>query len=311
MKKIPIIAVVGPTASGKTGLGIQIAKRFDGEVVSADSMQIYCGMDIATAKPNVLEQDGVIHHMIDFLDPSDSFSVADYTLLAHQAIADIHARGKLPVLVGGTGLYVDSVLNDIVFTEIKTDPQLRESLYQFGKKQGNGALLERLRRVDPESAARLHENNVGRIVRAIEVYELTGITMTEQQKKSREKPSRYRALKFGLNYRDRSVLYDRIDRRVDLMMEQGLLEEAKNVLVSPMKTAVQAIGYKELQPYLEGKTSLSVCVEQLKQSTRRYAKRQLTWFLRDPQITWLYPDEEEMPDLIKKVFVSVEMFLKV
>ena len=311
MKKIPIIAVVGPTASGKTGLGIQIAKRFAGEVVSADSMQIYCGMDIATAKPNVLEQDGVVHHLIDFVDPSDSFSVADYTVLAHQAIADNHARGKLPILVGGTGLYVDSVLNDIVFTEIKTDPQLRESLYQFAKKQGNGALLERLRRVDPESAARLHENNVGRIVRAIEVYELTGITMTEQQKRSREKPSRYRALKFGLNYRDRSVLYDRIDQRVDLMMEQGLLEEAQNVLASPMKTAVQAIGYKELEPYLEGKASLSVCVEQLKQSTRRYAKRQLTWFLRDPQITWLYPDEEEMPDLIKKVFVSVEMFLKV
>lgn len=311
MEKIPIIAVVGPTASGKTSLGIQIAKRFDGEVVSADSMQIYRGMNIATAKPDVSEQDGIVHHLIDFLDPSAAFSVADYTALAHAAIADIHVRGKLPILVGGTGLYVDSVLNDIVFTEIKTDPQLRESLHQFAKEQGNGALLERLRGVDPQSAARLHENNVGRIVRAIEVYELTGITMTEQQKRSREKPSRYRSLKFGLNYRDRSVLYDRIDRRVDLMMEQGLLEEAQSVLASPMKTAVQAIGYKELQPYLEGKASLSVCIERLKQSTRRYAKRQLTWFLRDPQIAWLYPDEEEMPDLIKKVFVSVEMFLKV
>lgn len=311
MEKIPIIAVVGPTASGKTSLGIQIAKRFDGEVVSADSMQIYRGMDIATAKPDVLEQDGVVHHLIDFLDPSASFSVADYTVLAHQAIADVYARGKLPVLVGGTGLYVDSVLNDIVFTEIKTDSQLRESLHQFAKEQGNCALLERLRRVDPESAARLHENNVGRIVRAIEVYELTGVTMTEQQKRSREKPSRYRALKFGLNYRDRSVLYDRIDRRVDLMMEQGLLKETQNVLASPMKTAVQAIGYKELAPYLEGKMPLSACIAQLKQSTRRYAKRQLTWFLRDPQIIWLYPDEEEMPDLIKKVSVSVEKFLKV
>lgn len=311
MEKIPIIAVVGPTASGKTSLGIQIAKRFDGEVVSADSMQIYRGMDIATAKPDVSEQDGIVHHLIDFLDPSVSFSVADYTVLAHQAIADIHARGKLPILVGGTGLYVDSVLNDIVFTEIKTDPQLRESLHQFAKEQGNAALLERLRGVDPQSAARLHENNVGRIVRAIEVYELTGITMTEQQKRSREKPSRYRTLKFGLNYRDRSVLYDRIDRRVDLMMEQGLLEEAQSVLASPMKTAVQAIGYKELGPYLEGKAPLDECIVKLKQSTRHYAKRQLTWFLRDPQICWLYPDEEEMPDLIKKVFVSVEMFLKV
>lgn len=311
MEKIPVVAVVGPTASGKTNLGIQIAKRFDGEVVSADSMQIYRGMNIATAKPDVSEQDGIVHHLIDFLDPSAAFSVADYTALAHAAIADIYVRGKLPILVGGTGLYVDSVLNDVVFTEIKTDPALRKSLHQFAKEQGNAALLERLRGVDPESAARFHENNVGRIVRALEVYELTGVTMSEQQRRSREKPSRYRALKFGLNYKDRAVLYNRIDRRVDLMMEQGLLDEARAVLSSPMKTAVQAIGYKELGPYLEGKAPLDECVVKLKQSTRHYAKRQLTWFLRDPQICWLYPDEEEMPELIKKVAVSVEMLLKV
>lgn len=311
MEKIPVVAVVGPTASGKTSLGVQIAGLFDGEVVSADSMQIYRGMDIATAKPTAEEQNGVTHHLIDFLDPSVSFSVADYTELAHKVIADIHAHGKLPVLVGGTGLYIDSVLNDIAFTEIKSNPVLRESLHQFAEENGNGALLEKLRAVDPELAANLHENNVGRIVRALEVYEATGITMSEQQRRSREKPSRYRVLKFGLNYRNRAVLYDRIDRRVDLMMEQGLLKEAETVLASPMKTAVQAIGYKELSPYFKRQASLDDCLARLKLSTRHYAKRQLTWFLRDPETVWLYPDAEQLTEIIKKVSFSVEMFLKV
>ena len=238
MEKIPLVAVVGPTASGKTALGIQIAKRFDGEIVSADSMQVYRGMDIATAKPDLLEQDGVVHHLIDFLNPSEPFSVADYALLAHKTIADIRSRGKLPILVGGTGLYVDSVVNDIVFTEIRTDPDLRKSLYRFAEEKGNAALLKRLRDVDPDAASRIHENNVGRIVRALEVYELTGITMTEQQRRSRNGPSRYRALKVGLNYKSRPLLYSRIDRRVDLMMERGLFEEAKSVLSFSPQTTV-------------------------------------------------------------------------
>ena len=311
MEKIPLVAVVGPTASGKTALGIQIAKRFDGEIVSADSMQVYRGMDIATAKPDLLEQDGVVHHLIDFLNPSEPFSVADYALLAHETIADIRSRGQLPIVVGGTGLSVDSVENDIVFTELRTDPDLRKSLYRFAEEKGNAALLKRLRDVDPDAASRIHENNVGRIVRALEVYELTGITMTEQQRRSRNGPSRYRALKVGLNYKSRPLLYSRIDRRVDLMMERGLLEEAKSVLSCSMQTAVQAIGYKELRPYLDGEAQLEECIAKLKQSTRHYAKRQLTWFLRDPDIQWFYPDEEEMTELIKKVFVLVEMFLEV
>ena len=232
-------------------------------------------------------------------------------MLAHETIADIRSRGKLPILVGGTGLYVDSVVNDIVFTEIRTDPDLRKSLYRFAEEKGNAALLKRLRDVDPDAASRIHENNVGRIVRALEVYELTGITMTEQQRRSRNGPSRYRALKVGLNYKSRPLLYSRIDRRVDLMMERGLLEEAKSVLSCSMQTAVQAIGYKELRPYLDGEAQLEECIAKLKQSTRHYAKRQLTWFLRDPDIQWFYPDEEEMTELIKKVFVLVEMFLEV
>lgn len=309
MNKIPVIAVVGPTASGKTSLGIALAKRFDGEVVSADSMQIYRGMDIATAKPTIEEQDGVVHHLIDFLDQHEAFSVAEYAELAHRVIADIHARGKLPIIVGGTGLYVDSVLNDIVFTEIRTDAALREKLHAFAKENGNAALLSRLKEVDPELAAKLHENNLGRIVRALEVFELTGVTMSEQQRRSSEKPSRYRVLKFGLNYDNRDVLYQRIERRVDLMIEQGLLAEAETVLSSPMKTAVQAIGYKELAPYFAQEAALDDCIAKLKLSTRHYAKRQLTWFLRDTSTHWLYPDREEMSVLLQNAFSKTEHFL--
>lgn len=309
LSKIPVIAVVGPTASGKTSLGIALAKRFGGEVVSADSMQIYRGMDIATAKPTAQEQDGVVHHLIDFLDQREAFSVAEYAELAHRVIADIHERGKLPIIVGGTGLYVDSVLNDIVFTEIRTDAALREQLHAFAAEHGNAALLARLKEVDPELAEKLHENNLGRIVRALEVFELTGITMSEQQRRSCMKPSRYRVLKFGLNYDDRNVLYQRIERRVDLMMEQGLLAEAETVLSSPMKTAVQAIGYKELAPYFSGEAELEDCIAKLKLSTRHYAKRQLTWFLRDESTHWLYPDREEMPLLLERAFLETEQFL--
>lgn len=311
MEKIPVLAVVGPTASGKTSLAIEIAKEYHGEVVSADSMQIYKEMQIATAKPTVDEMQGIPHHLLDFLAPDVSFSVAQYATLAHQTISEITARGHLPVMAGGTGLYVDAVLDDLIFAKIETDEQKRAELWAFVEAHGANALHERLREIDPESAARIHENNVGRIVRAVEVYELTGITMSEHQRNSRPKESRYRSLKIGINYKDRAVLYDRVNRRVDLMMEQGLLEEAANVRNRARKTAVQAIGYKELEPYFLHQEPLDVCVERLKQETRRYAKRQITWFSRDPNILWVYPDTETPQEIFSKIKRAVENFIKV
>lgn len=291
--KIPLVAVVGPTASGKTGLGIAIAKYYGGEVVSADSMQIYRTMDIATAKPTLEEMDGVPHHLIDFWDPDQPFSLAEYIELAKKAIDDIHSRGKLPVLVGGTGLYVNTLLDNITLGESGGDETLRSELLREAEEKGNGYLLAKLHSFDPETAENLHENNLLRIVRAIEVYRLTGTTMSEWVRRSRGQESPYRECIVGLNYKDRQNLYDRINLRVDEMMKAGLLEEAKAVLGAPLETSAQAIGYKELKPYLEGELPLEVCVEKLKQSTRRYAKRQLTWFRRDGRIHWIYPDEEE------------------
>ena len=311
MEKIPVLAVVGPTASGKTSLAIEIAKEYHGEVVSADSMQIYKEMQIATAKPTVDEMQGIPHHLLDFLAPDVSFSVAQYAALAHQTISEITARGHLPVMAGGTGLYIDAVLDDLIFAKIETDEQKRAELWAFVEAHGANALHERLREIDPESAARIHENNVGRIVRAVEVYELTGITMSEHQRNSRPKESRYRSLKIGINYKDRAVLYDRVNRRVDLMMEQGLLEEAANVRNRARKTAVQAIGYKELEPYFLHQEPLDVCVERLKRETRRYAKRQITWFSRDPNILWVYPDTETPQEIFSKIKRAVENFIKV
>ena len=290
-KKIPLIAVVGPTASGKTALAVSLAKRFHGEVISADSMQIYKQMNIATAKPTIEEMDGVPHHLIDCLDLSQKFSVADYTALAHQKAAEIYARGHLPILAGGTGLYIDSVVNNISFSEIRTDEELRKELTRLAEEKGADYLLEELNRFDPESAKRLHPNNLSRIIRAIEVYRLTGITMTEHQRRSRLTPSGYDAVMIGLDFHDRQKLYDRINLRVDRMFADGLLEEAREILSNKnLGTARQAIGYKELQHYFDGQESLEEAIQKIKQETRRYAKRQLTWFRRNPNIHWIYVD---------------------
>ena len=256
-------------------------------------MQIYRTMDIATAKPTLEEMDGVPHHLVDFWEPAQPFSLAQYIELAKKVIADVHSRGKLPVLVGGTGLYINTLLDNITLGESGGDETLRSELLREAEEKGNTYLLEQLRVFDPETAENLHENNLMRIVRAIEVYRLTGTTMSEWVKRSRGQESPYRECIIGLNYKDRQNLYNRINLRVDKMMKAGLLEEAKTVLGTPLETSAQAIGYKELKPYLEGQLPLDVCVEKLKQSTRRYAKRQLTWFRRDGRIHWIYPDEEE------------------
>lgn len=290
--KIRVIAIVGPTASGKTALGAEIAEEFSGEVVSADSMQIYKGMDIATAKPTKEEMRGIPHHLIGFLDRNVSFSVADYVELAGSVIGDISERKKLPVIVGGTGLYVSSLLDNIKFADIKSDAGLRKKLEDEAERLGNSYLFEKLEKVDPESAAELHPNNLVRVIRALEVYELTGKKLSLFKAESRLEESPYDPVMIGLDYNDRQILYDRINKRVDIMVKNGLVEEAQSIFDScNMKTAGNAIGYKELISYFKKEKSLEECISKIKQETRRYAKRQLTWFRKNAKINWLKLDE--------------------
>lgn len=292
MQKIKLAAIVGPTASGKTRLAVEMAKRFHGEVISADSMQIYQGMDIATAKPTEAEKEGIPHHLMDFLPMDSPFSVSDYVILAQQAIEQVVSRGNLPILAGGTGLYVNSLIDHVSFSPVQSDEALRQELYQQAQQDNGEGLYRYLQQIDPESAAQIHQNNLVRVVRAVEIYKLTGKTMTEHRAKSRENDSPYDPCMIGLGYRDRQKLYDRINLRVDQMMEQGLLQEAERVLSQKgLKTAFHAIGYKELVPYFQGEESLSCCVDKIKQESRRYAKRQLTWFRRDTRINWIFIDE--------------------
>ena len=306
LNKIPILCVVGATASGKSALAMELSKKLNGEIVSCDSMQVYRGMDIGTAKPSVEDRACVPHHLIDVADPLEIFSCADYVSLAAQAIENIHGKGKLPIICGGTGLYLDALLRGGGFEEeASVDSTLRQSLFDYAKENGNHALHERLRAVDPESADATHENNVKRVVRALEIYETTGLTKTELDRRSRTFDSPYRAAVIGLRYDDRELLYRRIDRRVDEMIAQGLLEEtarleSEGVFVSN-STAAQAIGYKELRMYLQGKQPLTDAVADLKQATRRYAKRQITWFRAKDYVQWIDVDENSMlSDLTKQ-----------
>ncbi|MDR0983787.1 MAG: tRNA (adenosine(37)-N6)-dimethylallyltransferase MiaA [Ruminococcus sp.] len=294
MEKINVIAVVGPTASGKTALGVYLAEKCGGEVISADSMQIYKGLDITTAKPTAEEMRGIPHHLISVVPRSQKFSVADYVNFAGEKILEVKKRNKLPIIVGGTGLYIDSLLNNIKFGAVKCDQKLRDELKRDAETFGGAYLLERLQKYDRETAERLHPNNITRIIRAIEVYELTGITMTETVKKSREHISPYNVFYLGINCDDRNLLYEKINARVDKMVKNGMTEECKECYeTNPIAgTAGQAIGYKELIPYFDGKSSLSECIDKIKQETRRYAKRQLTWFRRNSQICRVYNSED-------------------
>ena len=292
--KIKLVSVVGPTASGKTRLAVELAKVFDGEIVSADSMQIYQGMRIATAKPTEEEKQGIPHHLMGFLPPEESYSVARFTDDAKKVIADIDARGKLPILAGGTGLYIDSLLGNITFSEGQRDEAVCDALYARCEREGIGSLLETLHEIDPVTYEKLKtERNPKRIVRAIEYYQTSGKPISSQVAASRLEGSPYDPIKLGLIFLDREKLYERINRRVELMLEDGLLEEARQVLNRDLSfTSVKAIGYKELIPYFENKATPEECIEKLKRETRRYAKRQLTWFKRDRDIHWLYPDSE-------------------
>ena len=287
-----VLAIVGATASGKTWLGVEMAKNFNGEVISADSMQIYKGLDIASAKPTKEEMQGIPHHLIDFLDRDISFSVSDYVQLANEKIQEILSRGKLPIIVGGTGLYIDSLLENIKFSEVKSDEKYRDELYELARTQANEVLYSKLLETDPKAAETIHMNNTVRVVRALEVFHVTGRLFSELKAESRTEESPYNSLILGLNCSDRNVLYERINCRVDEMLRNGLVEEAKNIWKKGgLKTAGNAIGYKELIPFFEGNDTLENCVDKIKQETRRYAKRQLTWFRRNDRIQWIIFDD--------------------
>ena len=290
MQKIPVIAVVGPTASGKSDLAVQIALEYSGEIVSCDSMQIYKGIGVATAAPTKEQTDAVKHHLVEFLDCSKGYSVADYVSDAKEVIADIHARGKLPIIAGGTGLYVNSLLNNIHFTEQQTDLALRQKLSDEYDLLGPTAMLNRLKELDADYAATLHENDKKRVVRALEIITLTGQSVTQAIENSKIKPSLYNPLLIGITYSDRELLYERINKRVDIMLQNGLLQEARQAFEASMNTAAQAIGHKELFGFFKGEQTLDEALENLKMQTRRYAKRQLTWFNKNKDINWIYPD---------------------
>ncbi len=310
-EQIPIVVVLGPTASGKTKLAVDIAKKYDGEVISADSMQIYKYLSVGTAKPTKEEMQNIPHHLIDFVEPDTTFSVAQFCKLAKEKIAEISSRGKLPIIAGGTGLYINSLIENVAFSHIGQDEEIRNELYDYAKVNGNEKLFEQLLKIDPEISKSMHYNNLPRVVRAIEIYRLTGENMTSHVKKSKLKPTEYNSLLIGLNYTNRQTLYDRINYRVDLMMENGLLEEAKELFGGKYSgTALQAIGYKEFYDFLYNDVPLIECVDKIKMESRRYAKRQLTWFRRNEAINWLYIDEiDSYEELFSRAKLMVQKHL--
>ena len=295
-----IIVLAGPTASGKTALSVSLAQRLDGEIISADSMQVYRGMDIGTAKVREEEKQGIPHYLLDILDPSESCSAARYASLADPILQDILSRGKTAIIAGGTGLYIDALIKGREYAPAPSG-KMRESLEKEADDMGMEHMLNQLRQVDPESAERLHLADRKRILRALEVYRETGITMTEHNRISREIPDRYLPLWLGLTTEPRSLLYDRINLRVDKMLNDGLLDEIRFLLqqgLTPASTALQAIGYKEFIPVLSGERSPEEATEMVKQGSRRYAKRQLTWFRRNPDMHWLIRGADTKDDEI-------------
>jgi len=301
-----IIAIAGPTASGKSALALGICRALGGEIVSFDSMQIYKYMNIGTAKPTAAEQAAVRHHLIDICEPTEKFSAADFVAAASRAVDDIHSRGKVAVLCGGTGLYLDSFLFGRDYGDIASDEALRASLFDYAAQNGAAALHKMLEELDPEAAAAIHENNIKRVVRAIEICKTSGMTKTEWDAEANRAPSRDADM-IMLDFHDREKLYARIDARVDDMIAAGLADETAKLYTSgalaPENTAAQAIGYKELLPFVRGETTLDAAVENLKLATRHYAKRQLTWF-RKYGGARLYVDEYESADDILKAALS-------
>lgn len=309
-QKTKVLAVVGPTASGKSDLGVYLAKRLNGEIISADSMQIYKELSIGTAKPTEEQMMEVKHHLIDFVPLDVSFSVADYLKEAKTAISDINERDALPILVGGTGQYIDALVDGLSFSTESSNSNVRQELQLELERKGEEALWRKLYLIDSAYARTLHYRNSKRVLRGIEIFLNTGVTMTEQLKKSRQnKSDEYDFLIIGIDWKEREQLYRRIDLRVDKMLELGLLDEARKVYNDPRKlpTVKQAIGYKEFFPYFEGQISLEEAIDILKRQTRRYAKRQLTWFRRNSKINWFYLDEK---DDITEVYNQILSFIE-
>ncbi|MBO5976254.1 MAG: tRNA (adenosine(37)-N6)-dimethylallyltransferase MiaA [Oscillospiraceae bacterium] len=307
-----VIVITGPTATGKTALSVALAEKLDGEIISADSMQIYRGMDIGTAKVSPEESRGIPHHMVDVADPGESFSVSRWVDMAAQCCEDIFARGKTPIITGGTGLYIDSLLSGRDFAAApETDEALREKLSAEYDSIGGEAFREKLRLIDSERAEKLHPSDKKRLTRAMEVYLLTGETISAHDERTRALPPRYDSLRFALTYANRDTLYERIDRRVDMMAENGLFEEVEGLLRSGLEegsTAMQAIGYKELAAYFAGRLSREEALDKIKQESRRYAKRQLTWLRRDSGIHWIYRDGAASPE--EHIGEILELWLK-
>ena len=299
-----VLCVVGPTATGKTKMGVALAKRFDGEVVSVDSMQLYRGMTIGTAAPTREEMEGIPHHMVAVADPAESWSAARYVHEADACVQDILRRGKLPVLVGGTGLYLDALIRGTDFAAGSQGTELRQQLQRRARQEGTETLLEELRRIDPAAAQKLHLRDEKRIIRALEVWYETGCTITEHDRQERQRPPKYDALYIGLDFLDRQDLRDRIDRRVDTMVEQGLLEEVEALLASGLPrdaTALQAIGYKQFLAVAEGTATRQEAIAEVKLRSRQYAKRQLTWLRRNPDIFWIrWESRPNFPEGLQK-----------
>ena len=296
-----LIVITGPTASGKTAMSVEVAKVLGAEIVNADSMQIYKYMDIGTAKPTMEERQGIPHHLIDIVNPDEQFSVARYCECAKLAIDSIHAKGKPAVMVGGTGLYVDSLVNNIQFSEIEPDEEYRAKTDALAEEKGNEYIYNMLAEIDPDSAKKISVSDRKRIIRALEVYHLTGKTITWHNEQSRSVPSPYNTTMFAIDV-EREILYDKINRRVDIMMDMGLVEEVKSIVdmgIGKDTTAMQAIGYKEIVQYLDGEISIEEAVDKIKQGSRRYAKRQLTWYRRNEKVNWVKNIDEVLKILNK------------
>ncbi len=317
--KTNLIVVVGPTAIGKTKISIELAKILNGEIVSADSMQVYKYMDIGTAKPTLEERQGISHHILDVVEPDQDFNVAIYQKIAKEAIDHIYEKDKLPIVVGGSGLYINSIVYPLDFTDAKEDQELRDKLYRVVDKKGNLFLHQKLMKVDPVTGKKVHPNDVKRIVRAMEIYHLTGKPMSEYRQNLKNAEIPYELAMIGLTM-DRSKLYDRINRRVDEMIQKGLVYEVQELLnkgYGKDLISMQGLGYKELIEYIEGKSSLEEAVEIIKRDTRRFAKRQLTWFRKDKRIYWIdiedFPDEDSLKahlfhHIIEKLSLNKEDF---
>ncbi|WP_261391059.1 tRNA (adenosine(37)-N6)-dimethylallyltransferase MiaA [Cytobacillus firmus] len=310
IEKEKLAVLIGPTAVGKTKLSILLAKRFNAEIISGDSMQIYKSMDIGTAKIKEEEMEGIPHHLIDIKNPEDPFSAAEFQKLVRSKITEVTSRGKLPMIVGGTGLYIQSVIYDYQFSDAPSDEEFRKTLEERAEREGNNVIYEELLEIDPESAEKIHPNNIRRVIRALEIHHCTGKTMSQYQEKQNPELLYDMAL-IGLTM-DRETLYDRINQRVDIMMQEGLLEEVRSLYDQGLKDcqSIQAIGYKELYDYFNGRVSFEDAVENLKQNSRRYAKRQLTWFRNKMNVEWFDMSDSVDPHEFEKKFAEISAHIE-